>query len=208
MVKVSGPAMSFDASGKLGGSIVFSKWKGRNYVRSLVKPANPKSVKQVSVRAMMKFLSQGWASIGSTPQASWDTAAATLTVSAFNAFMRGGMNRWKSFKGPSDSDPALETGTQPDTGALTATAGVGEATIAYENMGIQDGWGVLIFRSTSTGFTPSFSSLVQVLVCPDNASVSWIDTPLAADTYYYNAIEFTTAGKKFTALGEETAIVT
>lgn len=50
MAKVSGPLMSMDASGKFGGAIVFSKWKGRNVVRQLVVPANPNSAGQESAR--------------------------------------------------------------------------------------------------------------------------------------------------------------
>ena len=208
MVKVAGPAMSFDASGKLGGAIVFSKWKGRAYVRQLVTPANPKSVKQVSVRAMMKFLSQAWSSVSAADQATWQTIADTLVVSTFNAYVRGGLNRWKSFRAPSADTPPTEDGTLPDDGALTATGGVGEVTVGYENTAGNDGWGVMIFRSTTTGFTPSFSNLVQVLDCPDGTSTEWVDSPLDADTYYYNAIEFDDTGQKGTALGEQSAEVT
>lgn len=50
MAKVSGPLMSMDASGKFGGTIVFSKWKGRNVVRQLVVPANPNSAGQEAAR--------------------------------------------------------------------------------------------------------------------------------------------------------------
>ena len=50
MAKVSGPLMSMDASGKFGGAIVFSKWKGRNVVRQLVVPANPNSAGQEAAR--------------------------------------------------------------------------------------------------------------------------------------------------------------
>ena len=41
MVKVYGPMMSLDATGTIGKTATFSKWKGRNYVRQRVVPANP-----------------------------------------------------------------------------------------------------------------------------------------------------------------------
>lgn len=53
MSKVSGPLMSMDASGKLADAIVFSKWKGRNYVRQLVIPYNPQSASQQETRAAL-----------------------------------------------------------------------------------------------------------------------------------------------------------
>jgi len=54
MAKVTGPLMSMDASGKFGGAIVFSKWKGRNTVRQLVIPANPNSAGQETARNRMR----------------------------------------------------------------------------------------------------------------------------------------------------------
>lgn len=50
MAKVTSPLMSLDASGSVAGAITFSKWKGRNYVRQLVIPANPRSSGQVASR--------------------------------------------------------------------------------------------------------------------------------------------------------------
>lgn len=42
--------MSMDARGKFGGAIVFSGWKGRATVRTLVTPANPQSLAQQDSR--------------------------------------------------------------------------------------------------------------------------------------------------------------
>jgi len=51
MAKVTSPLMSIDASGSIASTIVFSKWKGRNYVRQLVVPANPRSAGQQLARS-------------------------------------------------------------------------------------------------------------------------------------------------------------
>lgn len=53
MAKVTGPLMSLDASGAIGGTVVFSKWKGRNYTRLLVTPMNPQSQGQADSRSKM-----------------------------------------------------------------------------------------------------------------------------------------------------------
>lgn len=50
MAKVTGPLFSVDASGRYAGSLVFAKWKGRNYVRQLVIPSNPMSADQETAR--------------------------------------------------------------------------------------------------------------------------------------------------------------
>lgn len=48
--KVTGPLMSLDASGTVGKTCTFSKWKGRNYVRLRVTPMNPQSEGQQDAR--------------------------------------------------------------------------------------------------------------------------------------------------------------
>lgn len=53
MARVTGPLMSVDASGKVADSIVFSKWKGINYVRQWLKPANPQSADQGDQRIVI-----------------------------------------------------------------------------------------------------------------------------------------------------------
>jgi len=50
MAKLTGPLMSMDATGQFDGTIVFSKWKGRNTVRQLVPPSNPRTVGQEDAR--------------------------------------------------------------------------------------------------------------------------------------------------------------
>ncbi len=50
MSKVTGPLASLDASGQFGKTIVYSKWKGRNYGRLKVTPANPQSNDQAEAR--------------------------------------------------------------------------------------------------------------------------------------------------------------
>jgi hypothetical protein len=50
MAKVTGPLMSLDASGTVGKTAVFSKWKGRNYVRLRVTPTNRQTDPQQDAR--------------------------------------------------------------------------------------------------------------------------------------------------------------
>ncbi len=50
MARVTGPLFSVEASGSYGGVVTFAKWKGRQYVRQLVIPANPHSAGQETAR--------------------------------------------------------------------------------------------------------------------------------------------------------------
>ena len=56
MAKVVAPLGSFSASGKIGKSLVFFSHLGRNIVRGLVTPANPKTVGQGDSRLLLGAL--------------------------------------------------------------------------------------------------------------------------------------------------------
>jgi len=194
MAILNGPLMSLDASGSVAGALTFSKWKGRNYVRQLVVPANPKTVKQVSVRAMMKFLSQGWAAVGATPKATWNAPAAADSVSAFNAFIQRNLKRWASYLSPTQTYPAPNTGTVGTLAAQSIIAGVRQLTVQVSLTAVNTNWGLMIHRSQTTGFTPSFSTLVMCKVKTTTAAEQFVDTPLNPGLYYYKLLPFTTEG--------------
>jgi hypothetical protein len=191
MVKVQGPMMSMGASGKLGGAMVFSKWKGRPYVRELVKPANPRSGGQVSMRAMMRFLSQEWNGLGSTEKATWAAPAAAKVVSNFNAYTSSGARLNRSFLAPSQSYPVVNGVAVDAIDTFTATAGVREISIVLNQVAVSDAvWGFLLFWSTTTGFTPAFSNLLRVIPANGITEVTFVHGPLDPDTYYYDAKPF------------------
>ncbi len=155
MVKVNAPMMSLDASGTLGNAIVFSKWKGRNYVRERVIPSNPKSGAQTGRRSMFSFLSQAWASIGTVPQATWDDLADQIVASPFNAYMKEGMAGWHNFLAPSEDTPAGRVGTPSDNDLTGAVWEENRIAIAASGTTLGDNWGKVIFASLSAIFTPS-----------------------------------------------------
>lgn len=53
MAKVTGPLMSFSASGKIGNAIVFFTWKGRDVVRQWLIPRNPEFPDQGDIRQII-----------------------------------------------------------------------------------------------------------------------------------------------------------
>ena len=182
--------MSLDASGSLAGVMVFSKWKGRNYIRSLVKPSNPKSGGQVGVRAMFKFLSQIWAGLSDANKATWEARAEDLVASPFNAFMSLNQKRWRDFDTPTTEDPAAEIAPAPDGPTGVATPDVRSITITLTDGVNAPDWGYAIFRSTSAVFSLAFSNCIAVVPWSGTATTDYIDSPLAAGTYYYNAVGF------------------
>ncbi len=90
MAKLVGPLMSFGARGKLGGSLVYSAWKGINTARQLVTPANPRSPAQVAQRDLLALIVAAWRSvdIAQAVRTAWNKMA-QLTgrpLSGFNLF--------------------------------------------------------------------------------------------------------------------------
>lgn len=208
MALVNAPLLSLDASGKLGGAIVFSKWKGRQYVRSLVKPANPKSGKQTGMRGAFKFLAQTWASLSAANHATWEERADASIVSPFNAYMSLNQFRMRNFLGLSIEDPPLAAGTPAVIGTTVATAGVRSITLDIPITTVNDGWCVAIYRSLSSSFSTAFDNMIGIIYAPAATTYYWVDTPLEPDTYYYNFRDMTDQGLLGAEDGEVNAVVT
>lgn len=194
MVKLQGPAMSLDASGSLAGTLVFSKWKGRNYARELVKPANPRSGGQVGVRAMFKFLAQDWVNRTAGEQATWEDRGDDLIASPFNGYMSYNQRRWRNFQTPSVEDPAVETGTPPGAATGVATPGVRSMSLAITDHASAPDYGYAIFRSLTGTFTLMWDNCIAVVPWDVGGVTTYIDSPLEPDQYFYNTIGFLETG--------------
>lgn len=207
MVKLAGPALSLEASGTIANTLVFAKWKGRPYVRSRVVPANPKSGGQVGMRSMFRFLTQQWASLTAGNQATWEDRAAAAAIAPFNAFVSYNQFRARNFLAPTQEYPEAETAFNGTMGAATIAAGIRSITLTQAITAAGNGWGLAIYRSTSTGFATAFSNLVRVLPFSGTDDIVFVDTPLAAGDYYYNLRTITDDGALGAELGEETETV-
>jgi hypothetical protein len=210
MVKVNAPMMSLDASGSLGGALVFSKWKGRNYIRTLVRPSNPRSVLQVAVRSMMRFLSQNWAGMTAPEKADWLLLAKATSISAFNACVAANMVRWRQYLAPAATTPALETGTFQSCAAATAAGGYHQTVITFTVAAVEDGWGIVLIRSTADDAPTDLGHVVAVIATPTAEVINHTDANLAPGKYYYWWRRFTRAGKLdgFFSQGELSATAT
>ena len=197
MVKCFAPCLSLDASGTLGNAITFSKWKGRHYCRERIIPANPRSGLQVGFRAAFAFLAQEWAAIASGHTSSYNDLADSMAISPFNAYMRANQRRWRNYRPPSNNIVASEDGTLMiwNGGAPAAVGGPSNVTLSMTPDTVSTNWGVAIFRSVDSGFTPGLSNCIALLHVKDAEEHVYVDSPLAADTYYYDTRMFTIDGR-------------
>ena len=94
MAKWKSPIFS-DIRNKLGENVVFSMWKGRQYMRSYTKPSNPQTVAQTANRLHMAAVVAWWqVHIANVDHnvGMWNAAALSDLISGFNLFtktMRG-----------------------------------------------------------------------------------------------------------------------
>ena len=206
MASVKGPLMSMDASGKLANAVVFSKWKGRAYVRGHVVPSNPKSAGQKGVRAMMRFLAVVWDGLSALEKSGWETLAAATGISPFNAFVAYNMDRWTQFTTPIIT-PGQAAGTAPTMGALTVTGGVRQITYSQAITTPQNIWGVLFFLNATGTYTPARANCVYAAVY-SASPVTAVLSDIEPGTYYADAIGFTEGGAVTAAVGEAQVTVT
>lgn len=207
MVKVLAPAMSLEASGQIGGVMVFSRWKGRPYARALVKPHNPKTQGQTGIRAMLAWLATQWKNLSDPEQASWVDLAAATNVLPFNSYVAHNMRRWRENKGPTQEYPAAETATAV-TITLSVTGGARCMDISVDPSAATIGWGIAIFRHTVTGLGKVYNRLIKIVAINGTDAVLWTDAPLDAGTYYYTAAFVTDSGILGAAAVEDSDVVT
>jgi hypothetical protein len=177
--------MSVSASGTFAKTMTFANWKGRAYARSRVIPTNPKSAAQLGVRAMMKFLAEEWAGLAALDKATYDTAAAARSISAYNQYISENLARWQMSQAPSQASPPAEASTPLTITTQTLTGGEGHITITLTPSGGTDIWGLAIFRESAEITAPSWANCVAVVAADGTNSVTYTDSPLAAGTYHY-----------------------
>lgn len=191
--KLDGPLMSMGASGSIGGILTFGSNKGRNFVRQLVIPANPKSAAQQGVRSMMKYVGKEWAQLSAGSQATWETRAAQTNISPFNAFSSKAMDNWSNGMAAQSEDPApaVTTPAGPPT-APTSTVTERRALLEWTDDAIGSAdFGVVVYLSTTTGFTPGRNNAVAVV---DMGVEAYTTQTLPPGTYYYRMGTFAEDG--------------
>ncbi len=205
MVKVYGPMMSLDASGTLGKAVTFSKWKGRNYVRERVIPANPKSGAQTGRRAMFKFLTQEWADLSTANKATWQTLADQLVALPFNAFVSANMTRWHNFLAPHQVYPLPAAASGSDDALTAAVWEENRIRISSIIGTVNDAWGTVIFADPTPAFTPSVGNAIMLVAHDTVDSFNDYWTPPAVSAWSFNMRPFSIAGILEAATGEQTA---
>jgi len=137
MAKVTLPLLGVEASGSIGGSVVFGRYKGINYARQHTVPANPRTSAQVAQRDFFKFFSVFWRKLPAPVGAAWDASAKGTSLSGYNLFtkrnsftLKGDTNLadLELTPGSIDAVRIASIGTNYASGQVTVSATVETAT--------------------------------------------------------------------------------
>jgi len=133
MAKVVAPLGSFSASGKIGKSLVFFSHLGRNVVRGLVTPANPKTVTQGDTRLLLGALGRACKAIVNPSDFYTDVKTVTPSGQTFVSYLiknviniyGSGQAGVAALQGEADGHVASNLETQ------AVVAGLSDLTINY-----------------------------------------------------------------------------
>jgi len=113
-----------DVRMKLGDQVVFSNWKGRGYMRTWVKPANPRTNKQQANRDHTKKLVGRWQEISADAdvKAAYNARALDYGISGYNLFVKFG--RKSSISCPATGSTGSAISIDYTVGFLVGEAGI------------------------------------------------------------------------------------
>lgn len=133
MAKTTAPLLSFGGSGQIGKTQVYSKWKGVNYARRYVIPANPNSSGQQLTRNTFKYLSAYIKLAGTNQIEVWTAFAKGRPLTLQNAFLQANIGVLRALSENTDmvlskganggiAADAISTSVATDTITVTLTA--------------------------------------------------------------------------------------
>jgi hypothetical protein len=162
MVKTKGPMMSLNASGTLAGIMQFQQRKGGGCLKKNATPKNPRSAKQTSIRACMKFLSQQWHLIDPTPKATWTERAELLNISPYNAYISTNLERFRNNLGLTQGIPPYATHLDPFDEVTWSNNLIRRICYETYHMDYDFFWGVATLVSTTELEEYSWENVVDL----------------------------------------------
>ena len=180
MAKVKGPLFSISASGQLAKTLIYADWKGIDYAKQYVIPANPKTEDQQEQRGFFNSAIEAWHVDGYTEEdvTAWNlyALAQKMAASGFNIFVRLYVL----------AKVAVKTwGALTDCLIASITASGCEVTIDVPS----DLTGILYIGTSKTSMLTQFTGTYL------DPGYTFTVIDLVADTRYYFYIANTIAGE-------------
>lgn len=171
MAKPTGALLSFGASGTIAKTAVFASWRGRQYVRRHVIPANPNSSGQQLTRNTFKWLQQVWKLSPTLFQDPWTAYAKGQPLINRNAFGKSNIGALRSQTDLSAFvfSPGAGGGVAP--ASITVTAGANQITVDVTEPTSPTGWTIAeAVAAVIADQDPQSGVLYDVSAGSDNSS--------------------------------------
>ena len=140
MAKVTAPLLSFGASGQIAQTQVYSKWKGRPYVRRYVIPSNSNTAGQVATRSVFSWANGVWKNAPTLFISPWDRFATGQVLTGRNAMIGQNVRNLRGDVVLDDMifSPGAKGGPPPDS--IIITPGSTTLSVAFTNPTPPTGW--------------------------------------------------------------------
>jgi hypothetical protein len=182
MAKVKAPLFSLDASGAIADTVVASKWRGRNYFRILVHPAQPRTDPQVGVRASFTGLVALIKGESDTVKAEWEEAGSATNITWLNMFVSVNQKNMSEGKGVQQHPIAEPEEYPPSPPTLSITGAKGRAIVSISITGDPTPYYAFLLHIQSTSpVTPSWSNLKWLGRAQQSIT---FELPMKPGTYY------------------------
>lgn len=140
MARTVAPLLSFSASGQIAKTQVYSRWKGRPYVRRYAIPANPNTVAQQATRSTFAWLNGIWRYYPTAARSAWALYAVSRQFTDRNAFIKQNL---ADLIGQADLtnltiSPSALSGLA--AAGMVLTAGTDKITVALTAPALPTGW--------------------------------------------------------------------
>jgi len=172
MAKPTAPLLSFGASGQIAKSMVFSKWRGRSYVRRHVIPANPQTAEQSLTRDTFSWLQAVWKVAPPELTAPWLAYTQGKVLTDRNAFTKFNLSQLRDAADLADMNfsPGALGGLPP--ASLTVTPGNDQITVACAAPGVlPTGWTITsAILGVMRDQEPGVGTLYDISVSEDSAA--------------------------------------
>ena len=140
MAKLTAPLFSLRASGTIGDAITYASWKGIQYARTRVVPANPNSVAQQDIRGVFETLNNLWLNAPASFRASWNGFAVGKPIIGRNRLIAVNAPLLQSQANLALLEFSEQTGGAPTPTSATPVNGVGTVTVTVVPADLPTGW--------------------------------------------------------------------
>ncbi len=140
MAKLTGALFSLSASGTIADTITYGDWKGIQYARTRVIPANPKSSSQSQTRDVFRLLGDYYKFAPGIAREPWVAAVLGVPMTAQNLVLSKniGLLRTETDLDLMVYSPGARGGIPPS--AITVTPGSGTLTVGVTAPSAPTGW--------------------------------------------------------------------